>query len=183
MFGDYCLCGLVLLLAAALGSVGGFLTFHIKKGTTKKPAILIGIVIFLLTLFGAFGYYGLYLPNDYYRYAGAFDSYRMPLNYPYELSMIDTIDCASIGKWQEDQLFVTGISHYYIRDSFVVGKISDECLSFYGTMWFLFDTNTGKVTKFSTEEALHQAVEKLGFDEEPELLTVRENWDLYWENR
>lgn len=180
MFFGYYLSGcLVIVIATLLGAGSGYLTFLLSHRRTQV-AIAVGTVTTLLVLLGICGYYVIYTPNDYYNYAGDFDFYRMPLDYPYELSMIDMIDCAGISRWKEDKLLVAGISHYYKRDNLIVGKISAECFAVDTSAWFSFDTKTGRVEEYKTEEEFRRALKELGFDQEPELRTIQENWDLFW---
>jgi hypothetical protein len=177
-FGYYFAYCFVIILAAVLGIASGSLASVIGK-RKKSTSILVGVGTAFFVLLGICGYYGAYLPHDYDHYGGDFDYYRMPLDYPYELSTIDTIECANISKWQEDKLLVTGITHYRKRDNIIVGKISEECFLSDRTEWFSFDTKTGRVVRYDSEEEFRKALQALGFDEAPELLTIQENWSLY----
>ena len=89
---------------------------------------------------------------------------------------VDMIDCASITKWKEDNLLVTGITHYHKRENIVVGRISERCFLSDKSVWFSFDTETGIAVEYDTEDEYRQGLESLGFDDEPILLTVEENW-------
>jgi hypothetical protein len=59
--------------------------------------------------------------GNYWSYQGAFDYWRMPLEPPYELVMIDTQDDAAICKWKDGAAIVWGIKKYEKRGSLVAG--------------------------------------------------------------
>lgn len=126
--------------------------------------------------------------KDYWKYAGAYDSYRMPLEYPYELRMIDDINDARLNSWAEEDgkvsKDISGITAYYKRDNLVVGEyVSSKWDSWAQTSWFTFDCNTGQVEEFSRKEDYLEGIKNLGFEKEPNLLTVRENWEKYWSSK
>lgn len=178
-FGYYIAFCFVFIVAAFLGVLGGFLTFLLTKRKTKS-SVLAGIVVFFIVILGTCGYVGIYLPNDFYRYAGDFDYYRIPLDYPYELSMIDSMDCAAISKWKSDETIISGITHYYRNGNVVIGRTSDACFIQSQSEWFLFDTRTGKLSQYENSNEFDQAIQEIGFDRKPNLRTVQENWNLYW---
>ncbi len=174
----YIYCFRVLVVAIFIGIISGFLAFLwsllIGKRKIQMP-ILVGIGAFFLVICGVLGYWE-YLTYDYENYGGDFDYYRIPLDYPYQLSMIDEIDCASITVWKNDNhSIVKGITHYHKQENIVVGKISADCFLADKSAWFSFDTTTGIAIKYETEEEYHQALKELGFNEEPTLPMIREN--------
>jgi len=42
--------------------------------------------------------------------------------------------------------------------------------------WFSFDTKTGIAVEYNTEDEYQRGLKRVGFDEEPILLTIEENW-------
>ena len=98
--------------------------------------------------------------------------------------MIDTIDYAWIGVWRAESELreeVQNIRLYCKRGPLVVGECYEGALDGEGVReWFIFDCGTGEVRKFAERSAYLEAVEGLGFEDEPGLLTVQENWDRYW---
>lgn len=169
-----------IMVAVFLGAIGGVLIRRFGH-RRKAVSIVAGSLIAFLSLSGILGYWFFYLPNDYYRYAGDFDYYRMPLDYPYELSMIDMIDCATISVWKENTSLMGGIRDYQKRDNVIIGTTSISCRSAERTGWFSFDTRTGDVVTYFSPEEFKAAARLIYPNEEIKLLTVRENWDLHWD--
>lgn len=170
-----------MILSTLLGLASGFLNFTFSK--QKRLSILIGFATALFIFLSICAYWGIYLPSDYHNYAGGFDYYRMPLDYPYELLMIDMIDCAAISTWQEDNFLVYGITHYQKQNNIIVGKISTKCFSANKTEWFLFDTETGDIVRYDTEKELESSLKVFDFDTTLNLLTIKENWNLHWSSQ
>ncbi len=123
---------------------------------------------------------------DYWRYDGFLDSFRMPLEPPYELFMMDTIDYASINIWKEDsgsQLW--GITHYEKRGYLIFGERSNERFEFQRTEedreWFIFDLSNGDKSLFESEEDFIAELASRGHDN-IKLKTVLQNWNEYWKH-
>ena len=123
---------------------------------------------------------------DYWRFNGVLDSFRMPLEPPYELLMIDTIDYASIEMWKKDSVSqLSCITHYEKRGYLMFGEISNEKFEFRRTEdsreWFIFDLSNGNKNIFKSEEDFIKELETRGI-ENVNLKTVLQNWNEYWEN-
>ncbi|UCG46978.1 MAG: hypothetical protein JSU94_15945 [Phycisphaerales bacterium] len=123
--------------------------------------------------------------KDYWNYQGAYDWYRMPLEYPYELRMIDSIDNAYLASFSAEagvaSKDISRIRRYYKEGFLVLGQCDDSCRAEpCRPSWFIFACNTGQVETFSKKEEYLQRIEKYGFEKEPELLTVKENWGSFW---
>lgn len=121
---------------------------------------------------------------DYWRYNGSLDNYRMPLEPPYELVMVDAIDYATIKIWQEDSSSkINGIIHYEKRENLMFGIKSDEYFpgdrTEYSMSWFIFDLSNGDKVIFTSEEKLTAALRKRDI-EDINLKTVKQNWNEYW---
>ena len=130
----------------------------------------------------------LRLSKDYWNYPGAYDWYRMPLEYPYELRMIDDINDARLDSWAKEDGTpsedVLDIRRYYKQGNLVVGQcVSQRMDSPPQTSWFTFDCSTGQAEKFIEREDYLESIRVLGFKKEPKLLTVRENWNDYWSGK
>ncbi len=129
---------------------------------------------------------GIYLSckneNNYWEYRGAFDFYRVPLEEPYELAMVDDLDDAAIGRWKEGGHIVSGIQMYEKRGPLVAGYRRRSSGTSDKPRWFLFDCVTGQTDRFESREALSEACRSRGFDPPMRMRTIRENWTLYWQN-
>ncbi|MHC4585076.1 MAG: hypothetical protein ACYS3N_11130 [Planctomycetota bacterium] len=129
---------------------------------------------------------GIYLmekdTDDYWKSKGAWDYWRMPLEEPYELSMVDTMDDASIGKWKNGRSIVWGISKYEKRGTLVAGFCEKKQFRGKQNKWFIFDCTSGSIEEFKSEEEFHQACETHGFSQPVNMKTIKENWALYWKD-
>lgn len=183
----YALFCVIIIVAGLFGVVSSGLYSFVSKRKNTVPAsvgcsVLVGIGVFILAISSVCGYWN-YRANDFYGYGGDFDYYRIPLDYPYEITMIDTTDCGAINKWKEDgSSIVFGVTEYYKQGNIIVGRISPSCFPFDNSGWFVFDTSTGEAIKYQNEQEYIQALKKIGFSEEPNLLTLDENADLYWDS-
>ena len=185
----------VFLIAGALFS---FLVLPLFCGRLRDPfAGGLFLKILLTPVYGALFFFLFWAfvfvheqnaSKDYWNYDGAYDWYRMPLEYPYELQMIDVIDEASIGVFAHAagsvSKDISDIRRYYKQGPLVLGQCDrlrwDDSAK---PSWFIFDCNTGHAQIFSTKDEYLSSIKKHGFEREPALLTVRENWDRYWASK
>ncbi len=122
--------------------------------------------------------------HDYWKYQGLRDLWRMPLEYPYELVMADKLDNALIGIWKYAEEAtgtapISGISKYYKKEQIIVGEICRHSED-KNKKWFSFNCGNGIGVEYKNKKEYLGAIKKLGFEKEPKLLTVRENWNRYW---
>jgi hypothetical protein len=146
--------------------------------------------------------------DNYWESRGFGDWYRMPLEYPYELVTTQLDADADIRAWQTDRNIVRAVVKYHKSGNLLVGEIDphafglnaerttepleewyhrqDSLYKYYAEnprpSWFTFDCGTGKATVYDSHEDFVAAVHALGVEGEPELLSIRENWKLYWAN-
>jgi hypothetical protein len=123
--------------------------------------------------------------NDYWRYEGAFDFFRMPLEEPYELVMIDALDEAHIGKWRESGTLIGGIVRYERRASFLIGETSGEAFADRDsppTGWFIFDLASGRLYEYRSFHELREGAARHGIQPPFDFQSIKDNWDHYWAN-
>jgi hypothetical protein len=129
---------------------------------------------------------GIYLAekdtDDYWKSQGVWDYWRMPLEEPYQLSMVDTMNYAAITKWKNGVHIVSGISKYEKRGKLVAGFCEKNQFRRYEEKWFIFDCVSGSAEEFKSEEEFLQACEIHGFSQPINMKTIEEYWDLYWED-
>jgi len=79
--------------------------------------------------------------GDYWKSQGGWDSWRMPLDEPYELSMINSMENASIRKWQAQNPIISGIIRFEKRGPLIAGEtgISKSKTNKTVLGWFLFN--------------------------------------------
>lgn len=124
--------------------------------------------------------------TDYWKYNGSMDYFRMPLEPPYELVMVDIIDNASIQIWQDSsggQLW--DITCYEKRGALMFGETSKDHFASERPPeekeWFIFDLSNGDKILFQNEDEFVAALHDKGIVEF-NLKTVQQNWNEYWEN-
>jgi hypothetical protein len=129
---------------------------------------------------------GIYLmekdTDDYWNSRGAWDYWRMPLEEPYQLSMVDTMDDASISRWKNGRVIVGGIIKYEKRGKLVTGFCEKKQLRGNENKWFIFDCTSGSTEEFKSEEEFLHACETHGFSRPVNMKTIKENWALYWKD-
>jgi hypothetical protein len=196
--GPGCVVFLWAIVLAPVGMVLGFLFSYVylplrewfvgppvevrKPGCGRRTGIgCLFTILFVPAVCGFLIFLSFKDENNYWAYEGAFDFWRMPLEEPYELVMIDTLDHAGIGKWKENSFIIHGITEYEKRGPLLAGYYSDH---FHPETkgWFLFDCRTGNLERFPTETQFSAACAEQGFTNPVRMRTIQENWDLYWSN-
>ena len=162
-------------------------------------SVITGIILFVSLCAMMIGQ-ELMTAGNYWKDQGAYDFFRMPLEYPYELVMLDDINDAILQTWDnsgykmlsEDIELVNfgniwGIRHYYKQGNIVLGEFvpklydnSQQSWTSPPESWFVFDCNSGQAQTFKNKTSYLNKLKGLGFEEEPKLLSVRENWDNFW---
>jgi len=123
--------------------------------------------------------------DDYWRYEGAFDFFRMPLEEPYELQMVDALDAAYIGKWQESGTLIGRIVRYERRANFLIGETTDESFPDRNSRpsgWFIFDLTSGHLCKYRSLSELREEAPSHGILPPFAFQSIKDNWDHYWAN-
>ena len=111
------------------------------------------------------------------------DMQRMLLEKPYELTMDDTFEHASIvGEWENSSSIVSGVERYEKNGPYIAGYCGEGLSGSRKVTWFLFDCGTGLVQEFDSEQSMTEAWQRLGLAAPLRMKTIRENWDLYWSN-
>jgi len=110
--------------------------------------------------------------DDYWASKGAWDWWRMPLEYPYELIAVGSLDMGSISNWETDEQPVFGVTRFYKSGNIVAGEIAANYSSYQG-QWFSFDCSNGQVAWYDSKVEFHQALDELA---------VEENMRLYWDS-
>ena len=179
------------LIGACLFFGGIQFTYWVFKVPKEKRRIgllwrfvltIVFTVIFVPTMCAV----GIYLAekdtDDYWNSKGAWDYWRMPLEEPYQLSMVDTLDNAAIGRWKKGGSIVWGISKYEKRGILLAGCCEKNQFSQNENKWFIFDCASGSAEEFESKEEFLQACETHGFSQPLNMKTIKENWALYWKD-
>ncbi len=175
-------CAIILLIALLVAIVLA-ITGCIKG---RRAAWFIGsLAVALVILATSYGIY-VFGPRDYWSYQGAYDWWRMPLEYPYQLKMIDGLDEASVSIWADSgvrkEFDLRGIRKVRKYEGMLVGTTSEFCREIGSqiTIWFILDLGTGSVERFSSEDEFHGRLAERGISVPPNLVTLSEYWDSYW---
>ena len=189
------------------------------KGSRKliPTAIVAALFVFLVVGLNVLGFVMEIKDSDnYWESWGFADTFRMPLEYPYEISMGGVMDIAEIGIWKRpyDDI-VREVTRYHKEGNIIVGEISphhserrwltikyenvgtkqteeeyyiwqdslkEHLSQFPEKTWFAFDCASGALNRYETHENYLEALDSLGFESVPDLLTIQENWRLYRSN-
>ena len=139
-------------------------------------------VVFVVVICGLGIYNSCKDQGNYWEYRGAFDFWRMPLEEPYELVMIDEVDYASISKWQNSRCIVSGIRRYEKRGPLIAGYRESRSSGSEDAGWFLFDCDTGHAEVFDAKQEFIDVCEKRGFSEPIRMRSIPQNWESYWKD-
>lgn len=122
--------------------------------------------------------------GDYWSSQGDYDTYRMPLEYPYELFMIDEIRSATIRTWPGSKqglwIDMYDIQKVFKQENLLFGETGHS--SGKGFIWFIFNCESGRLEEFKAEEEFWKRAKELGFLGEPKLIPIKEYWDSFWSN-
>ncbi len=119
------------------------------------------------------------IDENYFTDYGAWDYYRFPLVYPYQISMVDGTRDGGITTYNPKENvsyhIVAEISQCAFDARFLVGKNDDG--------WFVFEFENKKTQPFdSKEEAIAEAV-KQGFDSKLEVMSIDEQYRSFSNDR
>lgn len=146
--------------------------------------IILTIALFILSII-AFTIKQFNYINSYSKNRGLYDHYRIPLEYPYEMSAFDTLDTMNISTWKNfsGDNFISNVIEFRKQDHILAGKYltnthyaNDKGIH----NWFIFDCQSGHIRSFNTHQEYLKALKELGFSEEPQLLSNQENWNTFW---
>ena len=164
-----------------------------KSSFVKKSVIAASIaaaVVVISTGIVTYATLSLYSRADnFFEYVGGTDWSRIPLDYPYELGTTDLGSDADLRVWKENRSLLLGITRYHKRGSLLVGELLPERAlallqleTYPEKAWFSFDCASGEITTLLTFEEYREQLNEAGFETEPELLTIRQQYLLYWES-
>ena len=143
-------------------------------------------IVFTLAIVGGVCISGVILTfarsDDYWNYQGAFDYWRMPLEPPYELSMLNSLDEASISTWKSNSCLIAGITQYEKKGKYLAGCNSDPLVHPEMLGYFIFNCQTGELKKYADERNFSSACHEIGYVIPVPLKSVQKNWDVYWES-
>jgi hypothetical protein len=163
------------LVSIALGVAVRLLT--IKREGDRIP-ILAAIGVFLTMIFGCGGYW-IYCGNDFECDRGFGDYFRIPVQYPYQISAIDSLDQGCLDVWAENNsTIVCGITDYAVKDTVMVGKLGASFGNLvHAEQWFSVNLGTGELVRYSSEQAFLIACRELGFAGVPEPKSIRTHFE------
>lgn len=108
---------------------------------------------------------------------GSGDYWRVPLSYPYQLTIIDGLDqAACLSKWDPNNSMMScelsGITEIVSMGKVVAGKASGGI--------FIFDQANGGLIRIEKIDSLKVMLAKLGIHELGEMKTTRKYYEEYW---
>lgn len=124
------------------------------------------------------------IPEAYYYSKGFGNHHRMPLIYPYSI----TIDTDNLAKIEDETKVVNAyfdtdgskevignISEFLYNQLFLIGKTEDEST----TKYFFLKFDTGKLTSFNTEKAIKKYLENMGIGYPDKYFTPKEYYSRF----
>ena len=193
-------CLFLLFVSFCGGTLFSFLLLRKKArlGVKLAYSLLLGSVIFVF-LFIASGYLMYREENlslDYWRHKGTYDwlklsyeSYRVPLEYPYELYMGKGWDNADIRGWwnafsdeeeEKRRIIIFNVLSLYKHNSLVIGEYSTATYGTEPEAWFIFDCNDGSKILYENKAEFLDAIKDVGASAELRLTPVKQAWKEFW---
>lgn len=129
--------------------------------------LCVSVIIFLVIC-------QLFYQNSYWNYSGDFDFYRMPLQYPFQIEAADDIELGFMSVWKThgtDDLNIYGISAIYMSEQIIMGHYEEG--------FFLIDCQKQESQTFTQQTEYLNALQAIGFDNEPEMTTLTDMWNEY----
>lgn len=168
---------LIALLSVVPGSVV-YLLARKKKSPGKEVAAALAVVVaFFLMIGGCLASYQR-CANDFACDRGFADYFRIPLQYPYQISSFDGLGDGCLATWQEEgSCILSGITQYAVKSPIMVGRIGPSWdAPDRPERWFSFNFDTGEIRRYNSKEAFVAASQALGFEGEPAMRSIREHY-------
>jgi hypothetical protein len=123
------------------------------------------------------------VPEDYYTDTGAFDAWRFPLVWPYEMEGADHFDTGLLESYNNlGAVRVTDVTHVAFDGDWLLLRTEP---SFGGTgpvaraRWFLMSFEDETIEEYDSREALFEAAEEAGYTGPDQLDTLEEAYDRF----
>ena len=165
---------IIILCIIVLFGVYLLLVSLLYKKKSKLLKFILSASLSVVTTFLIFGILAWY-SFGYWNDSGWADSYRVPLEKPYHLIMIDQPNNGSIDIWDEDSKRdnpnISGIDSLNKFNNYVVG---------YNRQYFIFNCSSGKTGRFYTESLYRDWLDSLHIDRDIKLMSTEDYYHAYW---
>lgn len=161
---------------------------------TKKLKIIILSFCTILSLGTSVFIAYSYIENrtGYWNDPGFADYYRVPLEYPYQLSMVDAPYEAILDIWNDTNSVsvvnpdIYGIDSLNIVNNIVFVKLDRNNIYYTNgkvenKKWFILDCTTGKINYYTSEAILKTHLDSLSIDSSISLISVNDYYNEYWD--
>jgi hypothetical protein len=175
-------------VAAAVSAIlGGVVSLLTRRQGKSKIRTIATITTFTIVLS-----YLIYYFTSFNGYRGLGDRYRIPIQYPYQISIYGaSLAEGCLDRWeQSDSTILCGITDYAIQGTIMAGKRGETWRDLSG-QWYSFDNSTGEridaeqwftftfdgseLVYYPSEQAFVDACKELGFAKKPALVSMREH--------
>lgn len=160
-----------------------FRVFGKPRGSTALSWIPRGVkesaVIFGLSAFAYVGVIAASFRNtgSFEKDSGSGDYWRVPLEYPFQLSMVDGLESACLTKWDASgssmPCIIRGVSSCAMTRGRFIGET--------GNGYIIYDFKTDALISVGGIDSLKNELGRQGIPF-PELRTIREFYDGYWKS-
>ncbi len=211
------LSGIVGTVIGVIVAFGVMPTYYVVKGVPKEKrrfrlkhalVTIIACTGVLAAVGGIAGVVGIvadmYEAGDYYADDGVFDTWRVPIGYPYDITTGSQLESGGIRLWYEDhkpaKTILLWVTHLQPTGDYVVGRRSPEEYDFsrdladqisgqidsggyhtyYPEEYFVFCLHDGTILKATADRDFNTLLDSLGIDSTLQLQSLKEYYYAYW---
>lgn len=180
------------ILGGLIGGIAFPIYYKIRKipPGNQQPKTPVRILIFWLSIFlgimtNFFAVAGidLVLDHNYELSTGIFDTFRWPLEYPYEM-VTGGLSQANIRSWDKSPGAVSMVTKYYKSGKIIIGqRESDPFFPFQikeNKKWFIFDCSNGDTKYFASFEELKENLDDYSISEDFKLEPISEYYSRHF---
>ena len=118
--------------------------------------------------------------EDYNKSSGWADWHRWPIEYPYEMTMMDPSDGADLSEWGEQgKTILRDITYYNKINDYIIGKAMQRNLPNDTNKWFVFHLSDTNLILCNSPDELKDSLENFGFEKIPELSPILEHYNNF----
>ncbi len=135
-------------------------------------AVLLGVTILFI-------FSGVFFPPDFENDSILDDCWRVPLQYPYEITDLNNAGSAYLRIWEKDCIFQGSIVAYSWKTNVVFGEtifLSED------KKYFIFCMTNNALENFISKETFTNACAILGLDHKT-IQPVETQWNNHWKSK
>ncbi len=182
-----------IIVGVVFGAIVGYwcapIYYRIRRNSPKNRELKQKRIARIVRYIIALGLSGIILSSwyndmqnleDYNKSSGWADWYRWPIEYPYEMTMMDPSDGADLSEWGEQgKTYLNGITRYGKINHYIIGKAILTNLPKDTLLWFTFHLQQENLILFDSQNELRDSLIDIGIEELPEMIPITEHYNRF----